>query len=464
MKKILVLLICIGILPIFNGCNKKDDIPKYNIKISLQNNVLVGEMNVEFYLPTNNYVDFNLFASAYRENTEFFALNQEDLPLVKEFGNMEILEVEGSNETSWKTIKDNSILRVNLTKKKNEKVKVFIKYKITLSNFNHRLSIGENCVNLGNFYPILCVYNSSYVHCPYYSIGDPFYSQVANYFVELTCSGEYVVASSGFCTKTKVVDDKTTYYYNLNKARDFALCLSKNFNVEMVKYKNTDVYYYYLDENLKEEISVIKDCFNYFNSIYPYPYKTYSVCQTNFCYGGMEYPALVYVNNELTSEEKLLTIVHETAHQWWYSIVGNNQITDACLDEGLTEFFTILFFEKYQKYNISSKNLLTQKITNYNNFVTSYKVKYGLDISLSPTRNLSEYKSEADYVFTNYYYMPYSLYQIYSQSKEGFINAVKKFAKDYAFKEASIKNFSNYFYGAEKTYFNLVLQGKGVIA
>ena len=39
-------------------------------------------------------------------------------------------------------------------------------------------------------------------------------------------------------------------------------------------------------------------------------------------------------------------IAHETAHQWWISVVGNNEISEPWIDEALTEYSTILYFEK----------------------------------------------------------------------------------------------------------------------
>jgi hypothetical protein len=45
--------------------------------------------------------------------------------------------------------------------------------------------------------------------------------------------------------------------------------------------------------------------------------------------GGLEYPTLVY--QPATSENA----AHETAHQWFYSLVGNDQARDPWLDEGL---------------------------------------------------------------------------------------------------------------------------------
>ena len=64
----------------------------------------------------------------------------------------------------------------------------------------------------------------------------------------------------------------------------------------------------------------------------------------------MEYPNIVFLAREFygQADAEILDylVVHETAHQWWYGVVGNNQVTEAWLDEGLTEFSTVLFFEK----------------------------------------------------------------------------------------------------------------------
>jgi hypothetical protein len=64
----------------------------------------------------------------------------------------------------------------------------------------------------------------------------------------------------------------------------------------------------------------------------PYPWSTYTVAamaDLTGLTGGLEYPTLVY--QPATSEN----VPHETAHQWFYSLVGNNQAHDPWLDEGL---------------------------------------------------------------------------------------------------------------------------------
>lgn len=45
--------------------------------------------------------------------------------------------------------------------------------------------------------------------------------------------------------------------------------------------------------------------------------------------GGLEYPTLVY------QPAARANAAHETAHQWFYSLVGNDQARDPWLDEGL---------------------------------------------------------------------------------------------------------------------------------
>jgi len=64
----------------------------------------------------------------------------------------------------------------------------------------------------------------------------------------------------------------------------------------------------------------------------PYPWHTYTVvgmADLTGLTGGLEYPTLVY--QPAASEN----VPHETAHQWFYSLVGNDQARDPWLDEGL---------------------------------------------------------------------------------------------------------------------------------
>jgi aminopeptidase N len=88
-----------------------------------------------------------------------------------------------------------------------------------------------------------------------------------------------------------------------------------------------------------------------FNKLYgEYPYETFSVVAADFYIGGMEYPNMVMIDKNLYStlmEEALEeVIVHEVAHQWWYGVVGNNEIKEPWLDEGLTQYSVALYLEK----------------------------------------------------------------------------------------------------------------------
>ena len=59
-------------------------------------------------------------------------------------------------------------------------------------------------------------------------------------------------------------------------------------------------------------------------------------------------------------------IAHETAHQWWYSIVGNDEVSEPWLDEALTEYSTILYFESRYGKDVSDKLMKTMKVQSEN--------------------------------------------------------------------------------------------------
>jgi hypothetical protein len=65
----------------------------------------------------------------------------------------------------------------------------------------------------------------------------------------------------------------------------------------------------------------------------PYPWRRYTiVIPPDFKEGGIEYPTLSFVGPRFFV---LAVVDHETAHQWFYSLVGNDQARDPWLDETL---------------------------------------------------------------------------------------------------------------------------------
>ena len=68
----------------------------------------------------------------------------------------------------------------------------------------------------------------------------------------------------------------------------------------------------------------------------------------------MEYDGLFFLSNGFyntsngTPAEYLTAIAaHETAHQWWYGLVGNDQALEPWLDEALCTYSERLYYEHY---------------------------------------------------------------------------------------------------------------------
>jgi Peptidase family M1 domain len=65
----------------------------------------------------------------------------------------------------------------------------------------------------------------------------------------------------------------------------------------------------------------------------PYPWTAYTLAVApDLLAGGIEYPTLSFIG----SSNRIQGVIdHETAHQWFYSLVGNDQARDPGLDETL---------------------------------------------------------------------------------------------------------------------------------
>lgn len=412
LKKAIIFLLVVSLCPIvLISCGQEDKITTYNIECSLDGNVLNGTEFLTFYNKTENSfteLKFNIFANAYREGAKYSPVLQQYYANSYyngvSYGKFEVIEVlSGEKNLEYEICGvDCNILSVKLDREvfPNESYTLMINYKITLANVISRTGINNDTINLACFYPILCaVDNNGFYECVYYGIGDPFCSECANYNVKFTYDSKYIVASSGEIISSKTENDKTTTTYKIEKARNFCFVLSTEFDVLEDKCGNVTVkYYYYKDEKPKESLVTIQKAIEYFSELFDeYPYSTYSVVETKFVEGGMEFSGLAYISDNLDYNSYQEVIVHETAHQWWFSVVGNNEIEEGFLDEGLAEYSVVLFYEHFNEYMVTRESLVDIATKSYKSFCSVYDKLYK-NTDTSMNRSLGEFSSEYEYV------------------------------------------------------------------
>ena len=84
-----------------------------------------------------------------------------------------------------------------------------------------------------------------------------------------------------------------------------------------------------------------------------YPYTEFDVVNTPMWALGMEYPGLVAIGLKLYEPDAEVngvpvrfmlqpTVAHEVAHQWFYNVVGNDQVDEPWLDEAVVQYATEL--------------------------------------------------------------------------------------------------------------------------
>ena len=471
MKKLLLLLLIPLIsLITFTGC-KNNELEKVSKNLSTYTmDIVYNEdhtLNVKQTLNYRNSTDtslnnlkLHLYPNSFREGAKSSVVSTLNYSKCYyngvSFGNITInkLEVENNEKEIVISGNDEDILDITFDSSiaPNSYTNIYIEYDIKIPNINHRFGYGDDTINLGNFYPIACVYeNGEFCIDSYHYNGDPFYSEVANYNVTITTPSQFTLASTGNIISTTNNEDSNTHQIQAITVRDFAFVLSDKFTQVSDNINNTQVnYYYYNDQTPNDSLKAGLDSIKTFNNLFgKYPYQTLNIVQSDFVHGGMEYPNLVLISDMVEKKEDYINvIIHETAHQWWYGIVGNNEFQYGWLDEGLTEYSTLLFYEENPEYNVDTKQLIKNNTNSFATFVEVYKKVFD-NVDTSMNRKLNEFNNESEYVYIAYVkgmLIFDSLREVVG--KEKFILSLQTYFEDNKFKTTTPNDLINSF---EKT-------------
>lgn len=448
----MILILCLPFC--LFACEKEEKLTTYVIEAQFDGEkTLQADMNVKYVNTSDNALQevcFFLYPNSFKNQAVTGAYFNKAYPNGESFGNIEInsVKVEGLEANFSAT---DEILTVALDEAlfPDECRSIDINFTLSLANIRHRLGVNDQAVNFGNFFPIACVYENGFVKNQFSANGDPFYSEISNFQVNLRFPNKYVLASTGETVEEK--DDGVTksVLCSAQKVRDFCFVLSENFEVKSAFAGDVEVkYFFYDDENAQARLDTAVKAVQTFEDLFgKYPYAQLSVVKTGFCFGGMEYPNLVMIADDLDSAEtEDYVIVHEIAHQWWYGMVGNNEFSSAWVDEGLTEYSTALFFEQNTQYGLKYQEIMDNAKQSYQHFVKIYTDING-SVDESMNRNLCQFATEPEYVNCTYTKGMLMFDSVRSlMSKHKFFGCLKAYFKDFQFQNSSpeklIESFS----------------------
>jgi hypothetical protein len=211
----------------------------------------------------------------------------------------------------------------------------------------------DGVLTLPNFYPQIPVYDDEGWNVELApGLGDAVFSDSALYQVNILAPKDQVVVTSGTCEPQAAPQGQQHQRCVSGPMRDFMIALSADFQSASQTVDGITVNSYYLKQDaeagrrgLTVTVQAVK---SYEKRIGLYPFNELDLIETPTTAGGIEYPGLIVVGQNLYEDNATFqesATAHEAAHQWWYSLVGNDQVDEPWLDEALTQFTTALYYQ-----------------------------------------------------------------------------------------------------------------------
>ncbi len=277
----------------------------------------------------------------------------------------------------------NTALRVPLAKPLTPNASADVHLDFTVSiprdNKNHYADFTstDGIVTMPTVYPLIPAYDAKGWHIeigpPY---GDLVYADVSLYAVTLTVpSTMTVIASGSTIGKTENANGTTTWRLIGAPMRDFDLNLTDRLQKASAAVGETTVHSYYDPADVdsgKSALQFATDALRIYQKRFGvYPYREFKVIETPTTAGGIEYPGVAIIARGLYRTPRQrdffeFATAHEVAHQWWYGMVGNDQVNEPWVDESLTQYSTLIYYEDLRGASVAQSILKDQFQNLYN--------------------------------------------------------------------------------------------------
>jgi len=222
-------------------------------------------------------------------------------------------------------------------------------------------------LNLSNWYPFIPPYQDGrgwQVHDLWLVnsqiVGEHLVNEVSDFDVTLQFTDRR--ENMKIAAPARADEQEGVIHYQLELARGFTFSISDIFITHQIEQDGVTIISYAFPEHTTSCIAaaeITAQALKLYGELYsPYSRDLFSVIEADF-FHGMEFDGMTllskgfynfYDGTPLTN----LTIVtpHEVSHQWFYSLVGNDQAIEPWLDESLATYNEALFYERYYPENV----------------------------------------------------------------------------------------------------------------
>ncbi|HEX2193716.1 MAG TPA: M1 family aminopeptidase [Candidatus Limnocylindria bacterium] len=287
------------------------------------------------------------------------AINAVNLSVIpRALGSFSLREVKVDGEAANRTWTTTTNLRVRLGRmvQPGGQATIALGYTVTpklqTGAFSARLAREAGVSSFGEWFPIVSREHDSY------GVGDPQVSFTADSMrLELTTSSRLrrnAVACPGRVQAPAVRGRHWTC--QVAEVRDFGFTVNPDYHVRSRTVDGTLIRVH--AETVSGEITLDKAAraLRRLNDLYGrYPYPDLVLAEVGGSSGfSMEYPRQIHLTRSKVTDTYV--VYHEVAHQWFYGLLGNDQMREPWLDEGFSDF-TARYLMGISANQCSSKNI-----------------------------------------------------------------------------------------------------------
>ncbi len=317
-------------------------------------------------------------------------------------GRMEVASVR-VNDQPFEPVYElqNSLMRVPLYQplQPGESADIKIEFSVTVpteleSNYGV-LAYYDNVLTLAHSYPMIAVYDDEGWNAEIPpEQGDPTYADSSFFVVKVAAPGDLVLVGAGREVSRTENGSRQIVTYAAGPARDFYLAASPDYEVTSRTVGEVTFNSYAPKAMLagaEMALDVAIEAFNIFGEQYtPYPYTEFDIISTPTYALGIEYPGIIAITDRIYDMSGTLsgnpnrimmesTVAHEAGHQWFYNLVGNDQLDEPWLDESLTQFVTWEYFA--DRYGDSGASGFEQSLRGRWTRVENQAIPIGLPVA-----------------------------------------------------------------------------------